>query len=78
MRRRATPVNSAFRTIWLKFRSGKCAAGYPFSQAIASKTGWTEVRHASTASSRKRSGAGSQASERRIASLSILETLFQL
>ena len=38
MRARATPVKSAFRTIWFHAASEKCAAGNAFSQAIASKT----------------------------------------
>ena len=46
----ATSMKIAFRTIWLKLDSGKWRAGKGFSHAIASNTGWTDVRHASTPS----------------------------
>ena len=45
----ATELNSAFRIIWLKLRSGKCCAGKAFSHASDSKTGTTLERHASMA-----------------------------
>ena len=45
MRASGAPTNSAFSTIWLNAASGKWRAGNALSQAIASNTVCTFVRH---------------------------------
>ena len=63
----ATPLNIAFRTIWLKWRSGNSSAGNGFSHAIDSKIVCTLVRQASAANGTKRPASGTKGSARSVA-----------